>query len=265
MKHAHPKYLNVLPRLLAGLTLIKTFEMIVQSSKVLLVSFIVLLFSGCTMQPKVHLFTANINDQETFPVVQILTKNNYEVIENFYEFPKEIISDTIVFSLASVSNQQISKITGLIENLLGKKLNISYFGRGKHSFTKNNIGLYLFGNPSEKTQKTGSISFLNEFAATQCDSIGYAYLTFFEDGNYELTTGTDNANESIQNSVNGIWKKEISFITLFQDNGAQTSLRLIKIDEATKYGPKKGWRLVPSENNAFIDNCEFEFTVILQY
>ena len=240
MKHARPKYLNVLPRLLAGLTLIKTFEMIVRSSKVLLVSFIVLLFFGCTIQPKVHLFTANINDQETFPVVQISTKNNYEVIENLHEFPKEIISDTIVFSLGSVSNQQISKITGLIENLLGKKLNISYFGRGKHSFTKNNIGLYLFGNPSEKTQKTGSISFLNEFAATQCDSIGYAYLTFFEDGNYELTTGTDNANESIQNSVNGIWKKETSIITLFQNNEAQTSFRLTKIDEATKYCLKKG-------------------------
>jgi hypothetical protein len=239
--------------------------MIVQSSKVLLVSFIALLLSGCTMQPKVHLFTVNTNDQEMFPIVQTLTKNNYEVIENIHEFPKEIISDTIVFSLGFVSNQQISKITGLIENLLGKKLNINYFGRGKHSFTKNNVGLYLFGNPSEKSQKTESISFLNEFAATQCDSIGYAYLTFFEDGKYELTKGTDNANESIQNSYNGIWKKETSFITLFQDNEAQTSFRLTKIDEATKYGPKKGWILVPNENNAFIDNCKFEFTVILQY
>ncbi|MFT5925257.1 MAG: hypothetical protein ACI9LE_002263 [Paraglaciecola sp.] len=264
MKHAHPKYLNTLLKSLAGLTLIKTFEMIVQSSKVLPVSFIALLLSGCTMQPKVHLFTANTNDQEMFPIVQTLTKNNYEVIQNSHEFPKIITSDTIVFSLGYVSNQQISKITGLIENLIGKKLNISYFGRGKHSFTKNNVGLYLFGNPSEKSQKTESISFLNEFVATQCDNIGYAYLTFFEDGKYELTTGTDNANETIQNSDNGIWKKETSIITLFQDNEAKTSFRLTKIDEATQYGLKKGWVLAPNKNDGFIDNCEFEFTVILQ-
>ena len=238
--------------------------MIVQSSKVLLVSFMALLLYGCTMQPKVHLYTANINDQETFPIVQTLTKNNYEVIKNRHEFPKEIINDTIVFSLGSVSNQQISKITGLIESLLGKKLNISYFGRGKHNFTKNNVGLYLFGHPSAKTQKTESISLLNEFAATQCDSIGYAYLTFFEDGQYELTTGTDNANESIQNSDNGIWKKETSIITLFQDNEAKTFFRLTKIDEATQYGLKKGWVLAPNKNDGFIDNCEFEFTVILK-
>ena len=104
---------------------------------------------------------------------------------------------------------------------------------------------------------------LNEFAATQCDSIGYAYLTFFEDGQYELTTGTDNANESIQNSVNGIWKKETSIITLFQNNEAQTSFRLTKIDEATKYGLKKGWVLATNKNAALKDNCKFEFTVIL--
>jgi|TARA_B110000238_G_C15982083_1_gene376457 hypothetical protein len=68
-----------------------------------------------------------------------------------------------------------------------------------------------------------------------------------------------------KNNYEVIWKKETSIITLFQDNEAQTSFRLTKIDEVTQYGLKKGWALVPNENDAFIGNCEFEFTVILQY
>jgi Fe2+ transport system protein B len=265
LDHKQPKRLNDLPTLFDRLALKKTFITTIQLSTMSIIGLMTLLLSGCIIQPRVHLFTAKMNDQETVPVLQTLAKNNYEVIENHHEFPEIMMSDTIVFSLDSVSNQQILEMTNLIENLLGKKLNISYFGKGKHSFTKNNVGLYLFGNTSEKVQKTESISFLNEFAATHCDSIGYAYLTFFEEGKYELTTGTDNADQSIQNSHNGIWKKETSIITLFQDNEAQTSFRLIKIDELTQYGLKKGWALVPNENDAFIDNCEFEFTVILQY
>jgi len=253
--------LNDLPTLFYGLSQIKT---IIQASKMSILGLMILLFSGCTMHPKVHLFTAKINDQERLPVVNTLVKNNYEIIENSHEFPKEIISDTIVFALGSVSTQQISKMTGHIESVLGKKLNISYFGRGKHSFTDNNVGLYLFGNHPEKTQKTNSISFLNQFAATQCDNIGYAYLTFFAENKYELIMGTDNGNESIQNSYNGIWEKETSIMTLFQDNIARTSFTLTKIDEVTKYGLKKGWVLAPNTNEGFIDNCNFEFTVILQ-
>ncbi|MFT4810098.1 MAG: hypothetical protein ACI9LX_003456 [Paraglaciecola sp.] len=264
MNHKQQNILNNLPSLFDRLTLIQTFITTIQSSTKAIVGLMTLLLSGCTLQPRLHLFTANMNDQETVPVVQTLAKNNYEVIENNHEFPKIIISDTIVFSLGSVSNQHISKITNLIENLIGKKLNISYFGSGKHSFTQNNVGLYLFGNPSEKSQKNESLLFLNEFTATQCESIGYAYLTFFETGKFELTTGTDNANESIQNSYNGMWKKETSTITLFQDNEALTSFKLIKIDESTKYGIKKGWVLEPNVNDAIIDNCKFEFTVILQ-
>ena len=256
--------MNYWPSLFDGLGLIKAFKKTTQLSTIFIVGLITLLVSGCTMQPRVHLFTANINDQETLPVVQTLTNNNYDVIENSHVFPKEVISDTIVFSIGSISTQHISKITSLIENLLGTKLNISYFGTGKHSFTKNNVGLYLFGEHPEKTPKTESISFLNEFAATQCDNIGYAYLTFFKGGEYELIMGTDDANKTIQNSYNGIWTKETSAITLFQDNEALTSFRLTKIDEATKYGLKKGWILEPNKNHGFIDNCTFEFTVILQ-
>lgn len=218
--------------------------------------------TGCASGSKIHLFAKYLTDQEAQKVTEMLQAQEYQVVVNKLSFPDVVTSDTVIYSPMHSNPDDIRTLLSLVTEQLSTKADLIYIRSQKHSFTKNNVGLYLFGQAGGKPKRDESIAFASPYSATQCESLIFAELILAADNTFELiTVANQDANEV---SVNGQWQRKGQYLELYIEQVLTAGFYIEYLSETVSDGLRKSISLTPSEGQPTIDQCRFNYSVILK-
>jgi hypothetical protein len=220
-----------------------------------------LLLAACSSKPQVHLFGRHLTTEETAKVVDWLKQQEFEVSVNQHKFPTSITRDSVVYPFNRQDKKYAEQLAAGYSNQTGKYLEFRPLNNGNHTFTSEHIGLYLFGSKTPQTQEASQLSLLQEFVAVKCDKASYAYLTLSSEQQFSAELGIDG--QEVSNKLNGKWIQDNSMLQLQLSAGDSLRFSILPIDEMTPHGRRQGWLLKPVGPATVLDNCQFEFTVVL--
>lgn len=225
---------------------------------------VVMMLGGCSSTVStVHLFSKYMTEEETQQAQTWFTEKGYVVETNSHPFPNGIYQSTLVFSPGLRSYTEIQPLVDAYRNETGQPLGTRYFGSGKHRFTKDNIGVYIFGSRKPMTPEEYKVSMMVEYAAVKCDKYEFAYLNLKEDS-FELLIGNDTLERAEETTHTGRWQQDDNILSLYKEEKLWAAMEMRRIEEMTEYGLRKGRSLSPSLMTENIDNCLFEHTVVLK-
>lgn len=224
-----------------------------------------LLLSACTSRPQVHVFSRYLDSEQQSAIGQALIEQKFEVTFNDYEFPSSVDSNTIVHAALSLNAEQHAQLVNALQHMGFDNVESQYVGKGKHSFTRNHLGIYLYGNKEQEAQDPMVLSMLNEYSATMCRTLNFAYLTLQEDNRVSIILEDQTQPKDAEKHLGGAWliDGDSLYVNLDGENFTIEFIRK-KIQESTKYGPRVGWKLNPVNGGYAVDHCEFEHTRVLR-
>jgi|GEM_PF-5434633 len=111
--------------------------------KFCLLLFFYLLCVGCTNQ-KIYLFARYIEPKQTEKIETELEKIGFEVESNNHYFPAKVEDNTLVHSL-TFKQGQVNRIKQILSLLDYSNISNEFYSfTGKHFFSRDSFGLYLF-------------------------------------------------------------------------------------------------------------------------
>jgi hypothetical protein len=174
-----------------------------------------------------------------------------------------ILDSTLVFAPGQISDDEIRPLVDSYNLENGEFLAVRYFGSGKHRFTKDNVGLYIYGSKKPVKSEDFKVLLTVEFVAVQCDNFEFAYLNITDDG-FELQIGNDTPEKAEEHIHTGQWEQNDFVVNLYKGEKLWVAMEVRQIEEMTEYGLRKGLSLSPTLMKDNIDSCLFEYTVILK-
>ena len=124
--------------------------------KTLLSLLLLSMISACASQ-KVYLFSRNLNSSETLKVQKELESKGYDVESNNHYFPFNINSNTLVHSFY-FNQLELEKLVVSLDKLGFSPIDKQFYAIvGKHSFTKNSLGIYLFPNDVSTNEQNTNV------------------------------------------------------------------------------------------------------------
>ena len=238
---------------------------------ILLVAIAVL--TGCTSVSTVHVFGKYLTEQEKQKISRVLQLKEYQVEVNDLAFPDAINSDAVVYSPMHSNPEQVRALLDLVAGELNSKAELLYIRSDQHSYTKDNIGLYLFGQAGGKAKRDGrdeSISFASPYSASHCASLVFAELILAPKQTFELITVDSATADEV--SRKGRWQRDAQQLHLYAETNNEKSqgdlLAVFDVEylnaQTIADGLRKSILLTPVEGQADIDQCRFSYSIILR-
>lgn len=133
--------------------------------KVILITFFL---ASCSSQTTVHLFAANLNSTSVTQIETRLVNQGFEVQVNRQPFPESINSNAIVYTPGKYANERVTSMMTAMADLGYIIASTNLIMQNNHSFSANNIGLYLLpeGYVFKKTEY--QIPLVNEYGSRDC-------------------------------------------------------------------------------------------------
>ena len=104
---------------------------------------LIIAISGCSTRTTVHLFAINLETEAIEVIKEKFENQNFELKVNQQPFPESIASNAIVYPPNGNANQQVVAIIDAVAEVGYQISSINLIRQSNHSFTANNIGLYL--------------------------------------------------------------------------------------------------------------------------
>lgn len=217
--------------------------------RLLLVTIFILLVGACSSKTQVHLFATHLSKQKVEQIVKKLDKNLFELHVNQQSFPQEIENNALIYVPSIKYSERIRGILTSLESLGYDISSTSLLSQGKHSYTANNIGLYLFpDNYVAKTPKY-KIELINEYGAIDCKHD--TSLTLKADHTFlvQVDVWHQAQEEYLPQSYQGKWVKVNEQIELTNPQWSQAlSFTRSTSEYNHKYGRSHVVSLVPLSN-----------------
>lgn len=187
---------------------------------------IVVSTSACTSKPHVRLFTDNLSDADLLKIETKLSQSNIKYSRSVARFPTAITNNSILYTPTVNGNKDIYHI---IEVLKISGFDISWttiFKVENHSFTANNIGVYLFSDEFKAQQQTSTLAQLNDFGSVECGS----QLTLNADASFQVLFDIwdEQISDYREEVVKGTWHESAKNQVTLSSNSWSTSLDFIK-------------------------------------
>lgn len=173
--------------------------------------FIVLLLTACSAKTHIHFYTNHLSKDKVNEVISAIDKEKFEVTLNSLPYPNDINDNAIVYSPSTNSRERLNT---LMEVLSEKGFNIataSLIAANNHSFTENNLGLYLFPDDYIQSElssidNTYTIPLVNEYGAIDCQHATVLYLKEPDEYIIEINKWDDEKEDYQQEFIEGKWK-----------------------------------------------------------
>lgn len=211
----------------------------------------ILAITSCASKPHVLLFTANLSENDEDKIIRKLKLKNIKFTTSEVPFPESINSNSIIYNPWIGSSK---KVTNIIDVLSSEGFNISWFSIfrvGNHSFTAQNIGLYIFSEEYNVEKENVSPFLVKEYGSRECSSV----LTLNDDSTFKVdfelweselddyrivsVTGLWNEHEPMRISLQSIdGSKEVIFerkiTSSIGDYGKETTVSLLPISDTNE-------------------------------
>lgn len=160
---------------------------------------ILFLTAGCSSQSTVHLYGKYLEKAEIKKIKDTLTQAEMLVEVNRLSFPNTIGDNTLIYAPSRGSKQQAERVIMLLTKLGFAIDNTGLILASNHSFSANNMGLYIVPDDIVKREsmheeQTYNIPLINEYAARDCQNS--TTLTLQKNGQFRI--------------VEDVWEKSLN-------------------------------------------------------
>ena len=211
--------------------------------------------SGCSSQPKVNFFAKHITKAEADKINATLTASDFDIYTSIVEFPASIESNTIVYTPNKYANEHIELLISLLKTLGYDIQSVNLLASDNHSFTANNIGLYLLPDNfvpdlAKSEVKEHTMQLANEYGSAQCAS----FLDLKEDNRFvfEVNIWQEQQQDYQSHYIKGTWQSDEFNNLLLSSENWRVSLpfkRTFSIED-TVDGKRQLIKLVPQYNSS---------------
>lgn len=171
---------------------------------------ILLFLTACSAKTKIHFYTKHLPTDKINEVMTVVDEDTFEVTLNHLSFPNDINDNAIVYS---PSHNSRDRLNTLMEALASVGFNIStasLIAANNHSFTENNLGLYLLPDnyvqsPKNSIHNSYKIPLVNEYGAVDCQHATVLYLKEPDEFIIEINTWDEGKEEYLQTFTEGKW------------------------------------------------------------
>ncbi len=166
----------------------------------------VLSMVACTSKVHVRLFAANLSSEDLVKIEEKFKSSKLRYSTTEAPFPAPITGNSIIYNSSIDSSDRIYNIMDVLKSIDFDIFQASMFEVENHSFTANNVGLYLFSNGYEPKQEEKAPFAIDEYGSVECGS----NLTLEEDSTFNVLfeiwdAGLDDYRESL---VTGLWHEQ---------------------------------------------------------
>ena len=160
-----------------------------------MVVFAVLLVTGCSSKPTVHLYAKYLSDTQVRELRQALTAEALTVEVNDHHVPTDINSNTLLYSLLLQQPETLSKVTAVATAQGFDTPQEQPLTQGNHWYTKNSVGLILF--PKDHQGEIFQADIVGSYEVFGCDTS--IRLTLDSHGRFMLSgEGADDLDASLR-------------------------------------------------------------------
>ncbi|WP_286269262.1 hypothetical protein [Thalassotalea hakodatensis] len=230
---------------------------------------------GCSSPSTVHLYAKFLKQAEINKIKNSLTQAEMLVEVNRLPFPNSIGDNALIYAPSKGSKQQAEQVMNLL-NQLGIVIdNTGLILASNHSFSANNMGLYIVPDDivarnAIHVEQKYNIPLINEYAARDCQNTSTLILQ--KNGQFRIEEDIWDASKKLYNEhvFKGTWKlKEGNFLFL-----ASQQLDFTLIFERAPFSRKieegllQGYQFLPMTtyskmNNAGRIYCTYEISQVL--
>lgn len=232
-----------------------------------------IIISACTSKLHVRLFTENLSDKDLAQIEQKFRSSKVLYTISSAMVPESITSNAIVYTPTFNSNKRIYDVIDILATV---DFTISWTSLLKvenHSFSANNIGLYLFSNGFVPAKARKGLFEVNEYGSVECASnlVLNTDLTF--DVGFDIWD--ESRGDYRELSVNGSWQEQGADQIVLNSDSWLTVLKFEKREsvESSTEGNIKIFSLEPLLKNKDIGfylkepdsqpniNCSYQVTL----
>lgn len=234
--------------------------------KILILAVCCSLLSACKTT-QVHLFAYHLESHTTEKITNSLEKAGLNVVVNQHYFPTSVEHNALVYS-ALFDKSEVNTIISTVNALGYAVSDTSIAFRQGHSFSEDQLGLYLFPTNYTAEQKVFKLPLVNEYSSIDCDTS--FTLNLFESAtkntHFKLVKAKWNEDQKdyIEYVTNGEWRVENEIVTLSHKT-SNSHYFISRSKESTPYGLRHGIQLTPitkppaiNQNTLIEQACKFD-------
>jgi hypothetical protein len=214
--------------------------------------WVVMLLSACSAKTKVHFYTLHLPQDKINKVVQSIDKEKFDVLINRLPYPVDINDNAIVYSPSSNSRERLNLLMTVLSNQGFSISNASLIAANNHSFTENNLGLYLY--PDDYVQpelndvdNSYKVPMVNEYGAVDCQHTTTLYLKEPNEFLIEIDKWDDQREDYYQEFLEGNWTISNDNVLFLSSVSWQEPLTFKKsnISNNSEHNLRKGIKFTP--------------------
>ncbi len=213
----------------------------------------ILALCSCANKPTVNVFSKHLTQAKQQELAQTLSAADFNVQESKVDFPNSIQVNTLVYAPSNQANNHINALIAKVKSLGYDIQSVNLLASDNHSFTANNIGLYLLPDnyvpdlPKSEAQ-TQTIQLANEYGSAQCAS----FLDLKEDNRFvfEVNIWQEQQQDYQSHYIRGTWQSDQFDNLLLSSENWRVSLpfkRTFSV-ENTLDGKRQMIKLTPQYN-----------------
>jgi hypothetical protein len=241
--------------------------------KPVLILFLLSLTTACASQ-KLYLFSRYIKPSELQVLEKELELIGYDVESNKHYFPSNVQENTLVHSFHYDQNE-VNKLLQIAAKLGFSTVNDQLYSiAGKHIFTNNSLGLYLFpkeqltskDNVIVKSDDTYNQDLVGEFESSW-ECARYLSIELFANDSFvqEISPWSDESKEAdyLGEKVIGKWSLSANKVTLIYDNKQKFAFKVTRHKTMDGGYMRHTTKLTPEVHmEAGLQSCELKMNLM---
>jgi len=232
-------------------------------------AFIILAMSGCSSKTQIHLFAANLEQAAINQIEARIDKQLFELKVNKQPFPDSINSNAVIFTPGKNANQRVLDIIDVVTELGYEIPTTNLIMQNNHSFSANNMGLYLLPDGFVIKETSYKIPLANEYGSRNCNHT--TNLVLKEDQNFLLTVNRWDSDKEdyIENFYRGKWYKDQADVIELIHTSWQDNLFFLRSEDEVNSndGRRRVVSLLPQSSpkteQLRVINCTYSISLII--
>ncbi len=165
---------------------------------------------ACSSKTQVHLYAKHLSVEQTAMIVKQLDETIFSVVVNQESFPNSINDNAIVYAPSANSPQRLTSLMDIISASGFTVSNASLIMANNHSFTENNVGVFLVPSGVEvehfQTSFIEKLPTVNEYGAIDCKHATTLFLKSNDQFLIEIDIWDQAKQDYLSQYIDGTWR-----------------------------------------------------------